>query len=218
MMERELEEYGYVKVPAAVDQERRERLLRLLDLNRLQRVTRHRSGEVFAARHLLAWVPELALELGGAGVDELAARLLGPGAFPVDATYFDKQRRANWTVPAHQDRVLPVVPVTGQKHRLVGGVAVAEPSEATLASLLALRLHFDATDGDKGGLRVLPGSHRGGIMSAEQVRAAPLSSFVACAVEPGDVFAMRPLLLHRSSPSKGDGQRRVLHVVYAPLA
>jgi hypothetical protein len=37
---------------------------------------------------------------------------------------------------------------------------------------------------------------------------------VPCTADVGDVLILRPLLLHRSSPSQGAGQRRVLHVVY----
>jgi len=43
----------------------------------------------------------------------------------------------------------------------------------------------------------------------------PLERYIACRAAPGDVLILRPLLLHRSSPSRGEGRRRVLHVVYA---
>ncbi|HEX2872558.1 MAG TPA: phytanoyl-CoA dioxygenase family protein [Polyangiaceae bacterium] len=215
-LQRELESKGFVTVAGAVDDAQRARLLALLEPEGLLRATRHPSGIVFAARHLLFTIPQLRAELTACGVTDLASRILEADAFPVDATYFDKQAVANWTVPVHQDRVLPVCLDRDRKHRVApGGVTVAEPSQATLARLLALRIHFDLTDRDTGALFVLPGSHATGVLGSEQISQTPLSSFVPCVAQPGDVILMRPLLLHRSSPSTGDGHRRVLHIVYA---
>lgn len=215
-LRRELESRGFVTVANAVDEAHRARLLALLEPEKLRGATKHTSGAVFAARHLLTTIPELSDELSACGITELAAQFLGPGAFPIDATYFDKQAVANWTVPVHQDRVLPVLLDRDRKHRVArGGVVVAEPSATTLARLLALRIHFDPTDGETGALFVLPGSHVTGVIPSDQLGVTPIAAFVPCVTQPGDVLFMRPLLLHRSSPSRGDGQRRVLHVVYA---
>jgi hypothetical protein len=213
-LRQELESQGFTTVADAVDEADRARLSRLLEVENLPRGARHPSGPVFAARHLLIKIPELGFELTAAGVDSLAAELLGSGAFPIDAAFFDKQPDANWTVPVHQDRVFPVVLDRDRKHRVADGVVVAEPSATTLARLLALRIHFDPTDPAAGALFVLPGSHAAGIVESD-APPEPLASFVACVAGAGDVLAMRPLLLHRSPPSKRSGRRRVLHVVYA---
>ena len=212
---RELESRGFVTVPNAIGEAARGRLLRLLEPERLQGAARHRSGVVFGARHLLTTIAELTPELAASGVDELASTLLGRDAFPIDAAYFDKQSVANWTVPVHQDRVLPVAPDLVRKHRTTNGVAVSEPSTTALARLLAIRIHFDPADGETGALFVLPGSHSRGVLTPDQIRAIPLTSFKPCVANVGDAIVMRPLLLHRSPPSNGEGQRRVLHVVYA---
>jgi ectoine hydroxylase-related dioxygenase (phytanoyl-CoA dioxygenase family) len=129
--------------------------------------------------------------------------------------FFDKHARANWAVPGHQDRVVAVATPTTMKHRIRQGLAYAELDAQTLAGLVALRIHFDATDGDTGALCVVPGSHRQGVMTKDQILNFPLERYVACSAAAGDVLILRPLLLHRSSPSRGEGQRRVLHVVYA---
>ena len=147
-MRRELELHGCVTVPNAVDEGQRARLLALLEPDKLFGATKHPSGVVFAARHLLTTIPNLDAELTACGLTGLASHFLGPRAFPVDASYFDKQSLANWSVPTHQDRVLPVWPDGNRKHHVVaGGVVVAEPSQTMLARLLALRIHFDLTDG-----------------------------------------------------------------------
>lgn len=176
---------------------------------------RHRAGGAFAARGLLRKVPELRRELEAAGINALASAALGNRAVPIDATFFDKHARANWTVPGHQDRIVAVGGTTKRKHRIRDGIAYAELASETLAGLVALRIHFDATDADTGALCVVPGSHRNGVMTNGQILEVPLDRYVPCAAGAGDVLVLRPLLLHRSSPSRGDGQRRVLHVVYA---
>jgi hypothetical protein len=214
-VQRELESQGFVIVANAVDEAQRAQLLCLLEPENLQRPARHPSGLVFAARHLLTTIPELGFVLNAIGVDALATRFLGPGAFPIDAAYFDKQRAANWAVPVHQDRVFPVLLDRDRKHRVADGVVVAEPSQTTLARLLALRIHFDPIHPEAGALFVLPGSHASGIVGMASIPAQPLASFVPCVAGAGDILAMRPLLLHRSPSSMHAGHRRVLHVVYA---
>ena len=95
---------------------------------------------------------------------------------------------------------------------------VPNPILTPLANLLALRLHFDASDANTGALCVVPASHSNKVLSSAQVRAIPLQRNVPCPGVPGDVLAMRPLLLHRSSPTNAHAPRRVLHVVYATSA
>jgi ectoine hydroxylase-related dioxygenase (phytanoyl-CoA dioxygenase family) len=117
----------------------------------------------------------------------------------------DKQARANWTVPGHQDRVVAVAATTAKKHRLRDGVAYAELDAKTLTGLVALRIHFDPTDAETGALCVVPGSHLHGVLPNDRILNVPLDRYVPCAAGAGDVLVLRPLLLHRSSPSRGEG-------------
>jgi hypothetical protein len=175
----------------------------------------HRSGIAFAARGLLATVPELPAALQESGVTALASTALGAAAHPIDAIFFDKHLGANWAVPGHQDRLFPVASGS-HGSRVRGGVAYGEPDGETLARLVAMRIHFDPTDDDSGALCVVPGSHHRGVLTGEDLRNVTLTEFVACPAAAGDILIMRPLLIHRSSPSRGERRRRVLHVVYAP--
>lgn len=211
-----LEEAGFELKRAALGTESLEPLLRLSAPTAVSDPVYHRSGGAFAARGLLRKVPALGRQLEASGIDALASAALGERAVPIDATFFDKHARANWTVPGHQDRIVAVSSTTNRKHRIRDGIAYAEVDAQTLAGLIALRLHFDATDVDSGALCVVPGTHRNGVMTHLQILEVPLERYLPCAAAPGDVLLLRPLLLHRSSPSRSDGQRRVLHVVYAP--
>lgn len=210
-----LESAGYELKRATVGAECRGLLLGLTTPAAMSGAVHHRTGGAFAARGLLRKVPELRRQLEACGIDALASTVLGDRAVPIDATFFDKHARANWTVPGHQDRIMAIASTTKRKHRIRDGITYAELDAETLAGLVALRVHFDATDGDTGALCVVPGSHRNGILSNSQILEVPLERYVPCAAAAGDVLVLRPLLLHRSSPSRGDGQRRVLHVVYA---
>lgn len=214
----ELDAAGFWIERDVVDEPARARLLELVGPERVSGALHHRSGVAFAVRGLLEKVPGLRSELVACGIDVLAAAALGEPACPIDATYFDKHAAANWTVPAHQDRIMPVADEAAPGRRVRDGVGYAEPDPVILSELLALRIHFDATDGQTGALRLLPGSHTQGVLTDAQIRQLPLEMFRPCAAKAGDVLLMRPLLLHRSSPSTGDGHRRVLHVVYAAAA
>jgi hypothetical protein len=141
-------------------------------------------------------------------------------AFPVRAILFDKTTGANWKVPWHQDLAIAVA-----ERREVEGfgpwsVKDDEPHVHApvwlLERMVTLRLHLDDCPAENGALRVLPGSHRHGKLSAEQI--ADWRTRVpetVCEVPAGGVLMMRPLLLHASSASVRPGHRRVLHLEYA---
>jgi hypothetical protein len=142
---------------------------------------------------------------------------------PVRAIYFDKSPEANWLVAWHQDLTLAVrerVEVEGfGPWSVKEGVPHVQPPVELLGRMLTLRLHLDAADESNGALRVLPGSHRLGRLSATQVqewRAA--QSEVVCTAAAGDGLLMRPLLLHASGRSTSPRHRRVLHLEYAGFA
>jgi hypothetical protein len=64
-------------------------------------------------------------------------------------------------------------------------------------------------------LRVIPDSHREGVLSDAQVLArADEGPEIECTVSRGGVVAMRPLLIHASSKCVEDLPRRVLHIEY----
>ena len=211
----ELDERGFALRARFVEASTRQVLLDLLAPDTLPGAVRRSSGAVFAARRILSSLPGLAAQLTAARLDSLASQALGADAFPVDAVFFDKHRDANWTVPAHQDRLMPVQRMDSPRVRQRHGGFYAEPSPATLSSLVTLRLHFDDAGATSGALQLVPGSHRNGLMSAQAIRDLPLDRFEHCTATAGDVLVMRPLVLHRSSPAQVPTRRRILHVVYA---
>lgn len=139
---------------------------------------------------------------------------------PVRAIYFDKSPDANWLVPWHQDLTLAVrenVPTKGfGPWSVKDGVPHVQPPISLLEQMLTIRLHLDAADASNGALRALPGSHRLGRLSADQIaKQRSKSHEILCAAPAGAGMLMRPLLLHASSHSSHRGHRRVLHIEYA---
>lgn len=123
----------------------------------------------------------------------------------------------------HQDTALPFI----ERREVAGwgpwskkaGVDYAHAPAAALSRIVALRVHLDQSTSDNGPLRVLPGTHKSGALSDEQIRDAARSiDAVACTVDRGGVVVMRPPLVHASSNATVEAPRRVLHLEYAASA
>jgi hypothetical protein len=137
----------------------------------------------------------------------------------VQCTFFEKSVDRNWLVAVHQDLSIPVAERI--EHPALQGWSVKEgqlyvqaPVEL-LEQLIAVRIHLDACGVDDGPLRLVPGSHKQGLVSADKAVLARQKE-ITCVADVGSALLMRPLLLHSSSKSKGTSQRRVLHFLFAP--
>jgi hypothetical protein len=176
---------------------------------------RSRAG----ARHLLR-VPAVAAVARDHRLVDIASGVFGAAAIPFRATFFDKSREANWLVVWHQDTALPM----RRRHDNSGwgpwsrkaGVLYAHAPASALERVVALRVHLDDSTGHNGPLRVLPGSHRLGVLTDNAI--AELKTRIApvdCVIDAGGILVMRPLIVHSSSKSETDAPRRVLHIEYA---
>jgi len=139
----------------------------------------------------------------------------------VQCTYFEKSVDRNWLVPVHQDLSIPVAERISETSlrgwsEKEGALFVQAPPQV-LKQIVAVRLHLDDCLLADGPLRVVPGSHSMGVLSADTAIAMrDAYAEVCCEVEQGGVLVMRPLLLHASSKSSGSSRRRVLHFVFGP--
>lgn len=148
-------------------------------------------------------------------------RFLPVDSVAVQCTLFEKLPTRNWPVSLHQDLSIPVkerVDVPGLSGWAEKGAQLfVQPPVSVLEAPVAVRVHLDESGPDWGGLRVVPGSHRFGRLSA--ARAAALRAEVgeiAPEVSRGGALVLRPLLLHASSKATARDQRRVLHFVFGP--
>jgi hypothetical protein len=173
-----------------------------------------------AGRRGLLSVPAVTALARSARLVDLVRPHLPSEPLPVRALYFDKSSAGNWLVPWHQDLTLALrnrAEVSGfGPWSVKEGIPHVQPPVELLEQMLIVRLHLDDADESNGALRVVPGSHRLGRLSAERIqelRAREPEHL--CTARAGDALLMRPLLLHASSRSTSAGHRRVLHIEYA---
>jgi hypothetical protein len=181
-----------------------------------------RRGEVYGGRDLLWRVPEVFALAHSSEVLSRIQAILGPAAFPVRGLFFDKTLTTNWNLPWHQDLTIAVqsridVPRFGPWTRKAGIPHAHAPADL-LARMVTIRVHLDDSGPADGPLRVLPGSHLAGKLSAHELaawsaRAGELA--VDCVAPAGGAVIMRPLLLHSSAVRTDAGHRRVIHLEYA---
>jgi len=147
------------------------------------------------------------------------SHLLPPEAVAVQCSLFSKSSTTNWSVAPHQDLSIPVasrvVSPQCSGWSMKEGMLFVQPPVEVLGSLVAVRLHVDASEPDSGPLRVAPGSHRFGRLSASRVSQS-FQDIDICAAPRGAALAMRPLLVHASAKAVATVNRRVLHFLFGP--
>jgi hypothetical protein len=210
-----LDLHGWSLVPGVVDAAACDELLACLPA-----VARAEAGGPRAGvRHLLD--VGVVRELARSGAPRRAAEAaLGAGCFAVRALLFDKTHDANWKVVWHQDRTVALAerPADGIEGTFTkkDGVWHALVGAEVMNHMIAIRLHLDECREENGALRVIPGSHRRGVLAPgeiEQWCAAGGEQVIAA--RRGEMLQMRPLLLHASGRATDPRHRRVLHFEYA---
>jgi hypothetical protein len=75
-----------------------------------------------------------------------------------------------WLIPWHQDTALPLAtPFTDRDWGSKEGIRYAHAPARALSRVVALRVHLDASSGENGPLRVVPGSHQVGALTDQGV-------------------------------------------------
>ncbi len=206
-MTSELERRGYAMVPTGVSAEDRAEL-------RASIFCPGEAGVRCLLDHPVVARVALALRAQLVSLGYLPAKALS-----IQAIAFDKTAFTNWKVAWHQDLMFPLArPAVDPAYTLAcrkDGVYFARPPRPVLEALLAVRLHLDDCDEANGPLRVVPGSHLGGIVppAAFAGKVEELGTKTCLAAE-GEALLLRPLLLHASSRAFEPRHRRVLHLVY----
>lgn len=189
-------------------------------LEEIEKYPAHRSRA--GVRHAMR-IPAVARFVQSSVLIDMASALLGADALPFQATLFDKSPEANWLVAWHQDTALPMrerrdAPGWGPWSMKEGVLYAHAPAEA-LSRVVSLRVSLDDSTLWNGPLRVLPGTHKGGVLSDDEIsQLAREIDAVDCVAPRGSVVAMSPLVLHASSKSEAAASRRILHIQYSALA
>lgn len=207
---------GFCVAENAIDESTLGELTAALDSIAPAKEANRRRESVYGVRHLLQISPVVRSFSESATVRRLAESFLGPRARIVRAIFFDKTPAANWKVPWHQDLTIAVrerkaaegfAPWTRK-----AGVWHVQPPVEILEKMTTLRFHLDDADETNGALRVVPGTHRAGRLSAVEIKSAREANKSRLAsVKRGDCLIMRPLILHASSAGTAPRRRRVVH-------
>ena len=218
----EVDQNGFAIVPGLLKGEEVENLIQAISRADEQEGVRKRGG-VYAIRNLFEVLPEAADLANSPSVMSLATDALGSNAFPVRGILFDKTPDANWLVPWHQDLTIAVknrVDVDGYgPWTSKAGVTHVQPPVEILQRMVAIRIHLDDCHEGNGVLRVLPGTHRLGRLSANQISSAQAEGIpVNCSVKSGGAVLMKPLLVLASSQAAEPTHRRVIHIDFASTA
>ena len=207
---------GWAVTPPVVPQLAVDRLVaELAELAALPAV-RSRGG----LRDLLDDSPAVRALATSPAVRSVAESVLGPTCFAVRAILSDRSPGASWTAAWHQDLTIAVrerASVAGYgPWSAKDGVAHVQPPAELLERMLAVRVHLDDCGPADGPVRVLPGSHRVGRLSSSAIDAwRGGAEAVDCLAERGAIVALRPLLLHATSPATAAAHRRVVHIEFA---
>ena len=96
---------------------------------------------------------------------------------------------------------------------LKDGVTYAHAPAIPLEQVLAVHLHLDDLNLGNGPLRILPGTHKAGVLTDQEIQSFwEQMKPIDCPVSLGGVLLMRPLAVHASSKSASTQPRRVLHI------
>lgn len=189
-------------------------------LHRYQIAYPGNSKDVYAIRNLFGKVPDLRhLALNG-NLRKILSRI-DDQLFLTKAIYFDKPAQSNWYVTWHQDTTINVKEkqeATGYegwtKKEDLYGVC---PPENILHYTVTVRIHLDDTSPENGALKVLPGSHKKQL-SDEEIHLITQNSIPnTCEVRSGGIHLMKPLLLHASSKTVNNKNRRVIHLEFCSI-
>lgn len=215
-----LDENGYLILSGVLAEGTVSNLIHGLSITKLANAVSRRGESVYGVRDLLNLCPTVRDFSLSATVRQIVENFLGKDARVVRAIYFNKTKNANWKVPWHQDLTIAVrekiaIPDFFPWTRKAN-VWHVQPPINILERMVALRFHLDDADESNGTLKVIPGSHAAGRLTADEIRRVRLANETAvCRVKKGDCLVMRPLLLHSSSAGLNPSHRRVIHFEFS---
>ena len=178
------------------------------------------STEVSGVRNINLKLKSVAEYLNSTEFKEKASSFVPVNAQLVRAILFNKSPESNWFVTWHQDKTVSV----SSKFEKSGWGAWSvkentlhvQPPLAVLESMVTIRVHLDSTPKENGCLKVIPNSHKLGILNSEQINeVVAFEKIHFCEAEKCAALVMRPHLLHASGKSSEPSNRRVLHFEFS---
>ncbi|MCO8123517.1 phytanoyl-CoA dioxygenase family protein [Stieleria sp. TO1_6] len=216
-----LQRDGFCLLKQTVTKEVVERMLDIcratFDIDSEDVRARSSRGHVYAARNLIASIPEVTRVWQCESLVAFLREHLGESFGLVRALFFDKPPDRTWALAWHKDTAIAVkdnsiVSESFSRPTTKAGVPHVIACDEVLKQMLTLRIHLDEVTDENGPLRVIPGSHVSSTSEGDGLNAT-----VSVHAQAGDVLAMRPLISHSSGVSRPNTQRhrRILHLEFA---
>ncbi len=178
------------------------------------------SEKGFAIRQLVNKIPEIQeVVFNNKEFNKLYNAICGTNYFLSKAIFFNKPSKSNWFVGYHQDLSISVenkIEVEGYTNwtNKNGQLGVIPPKEI-LENTVTFRIHLDKTDETNGALRIIKNTQKKGIIRIDKnFKKEDLGEEQLCVVEQEGIMLMNPLLLHASSRSISEYDRRVIHLEF----
>lgn len=182
--------------------------------------TFRRTKDLFAIRQFLKEIPSIESKIFNEDLKIILRALLGDTYFVVKSIYFDKPETSNWFVAYHQDLTISV----NQKEDVNGfsnwtvkqNQFSVQPPVNYLEQIITLRIHLDDTTEENGALKIIPESHKKGIIRLDELHLSEENE-TTCNVSKGGVMIMKPLLFHASNRTTNASRRRVIHIEFSTM-
>jgi ectoine hydroxylase-related dioxygenase (phytanoyl-CoA dioxygenase family) len=213
----QLEEEGYSIVNNIYSDDEINEILNYIQKESTCNSTLNKTEELFAIRQLIKTKPELLNVITTPKLVEIISTFSKDVFFLTKAIYFYKPSDSNWFVAYHQDLSIAV----DQKVALEnftnwtfkkGQYGVHPPLEI-LQNTITIRIHLDDTNKDNGALKVIPKTHKKGVIRVDSNAWSVDNEFI-CEVKKGGIMLMKPLTLHASNRTSNGKRRRVIHLEF----
>ncbi|MBI1782365.1 MAG: phytanoyl-CoA dioxygenase family protein [Sphingobacteriales bacterium] len=195
---REIEENGYTIIDDILNNSEIKEIISLIEKADKENDTFRKTNELFAIRQFLKGIPGIKSLLFNNNTKSVIQETFGSEYFIVKSIYFDKPGLSNWFVSYHQDLTISVdrknnIPGFGPWTVKQNQFAVQPPQEI-LESNFTIRFHLDDTNENNGALRVIPGSHKRGVIRSETINLKTQMENICCIKAGGAMITNHPQL------------------------
>lgn len=213
-----IESEGFAVIEHVYSEQEIKQIIHVIETLDSAASTFRKSKDLFAIRQFFKEAPAAYKLIFSSKLNNLINDLFGHGYFITKSIYFDKPEESNWFVAYHQDLTIAVdqrVEVEGYESWTIKRDQFAvQPPISLLQKNFTIRVHLDDTDEHNGALKVVAKSHKEGVYRPETVDWTKEKE-VSCSVGKGGIMIMKPLLLHASSRTTNNKQRRVVHIEFS---
>ncbi|OWP83106.1 phytanoyl-CoA dioxygenase [Flavobacterium davisii] len=197
-----------------------ETIIHLIESSEKSNTNFRKDKELFAIRAILKEIPKLKNHIFNKNLINIIEEIGNNTYFVIKSIYFDKPKTSNWVVPYHQDLTINLsekietdkfINWTKKNEQIT-----VQPPTPILENIFTIRIHLDNTTAENGAVKVIPKSHKKGIIQLTDHEINKNKEYI-CDVPKGGVMLMKPLTLHASTRTTNNQRRRVIHIEFSNI-